>query len=150
VRAGDPETNSQASFITIIGIVQMKPDGAFDVLRAVDPPEQWAPFTDEECAEYGMAVEALDRASMIDPIEAKVTIVPTRGAANEAAKNRSRVSGAGGKVQGNPRKPRIEGNTEVLNAGRAEPGSGELGAAGDNEAIRQIRADTAARAAGQE
>jgi hypothetical protein len=79
-----------------------------------------------------------------------VTVSPNTAYAYVCGAAGTGVSGAGGKVQGNPRKPRIEGNTEVLNAGRAEPGSGELGAAGDNEAIRQIRADTAARAAGQE
>lgn len=73
----NPETRYQASFIAIIGVVELRPDGTFTVLKAVDDPAEWTLFTEEERAEYRDAVEALDRGGMLNPIDAEVTIVAT-------------------------------------------------------------------------
>jgi hypothetical protein len=48
----NPETNFQASFIAIIGVAAPTKDG-LKVLKPVDDPLQWEPFTDEECRNTG-------------------------------------------------------------------------------------------------
>lgn len=70
----NPETGFQASFIAIIGVVELVPDGGFRVLKAVDDQVDWTPFTDDECAQYEVAFEALDRAAMVAPIEKEVVL----------------------------------------------------------------------------
>lgn len=137
----NPETSYQASFIAIIGAVVPDPVHGFRVTVAVDDPDQWDPFTDEECREYGMAVEALDRGGMLDAIDPSIMLAPTRGQANEDAKNRSRVKSSGGGGR-NKAATRIEGSgVDVLNTKNA---------AGTNEAIRQSQADRAGSQAGAE
>lgn len=64
----NPETHRQTSFLAIIGVVEIHSDGTFTVLRAVDHPDEWARFTVAEQAEYTGAVEALDRAGMVNAI----------------------------------------------------------------------------------
>lgn len=132
----NPETRFEASFISIIGVASPTPNG-LKILHPIDDSEDWPPFTDEECREYGHAVEALDRAGMVDPIDGQVEIVPTRGQANEDAKAKgaSRLKGGkGGK--GGKAATRITGtgiDKGVLKPGNTEP----------NEAVRQIQADLA-------
>lgn len=70
----NPETGFQASFIAIIGVVDAQPGGGFKVLKAVDDQADWAPFTDDECAQYEVAFEALDRDAMTAPIDRKVVL----------------------------------------------------------------------------
>lgn len=134
----NPESRSQVSFITIIGKVTMTESG-LRVDKQVDEPVDWDPFTDEECQQYGMAFEALDRSAMVDPIEKAVTVLGVEGGeitgpATPAKPSRLRASG-----QATRRATRIEGS-----------GAGVLkkrNAAGENEATRQIQEDTAAAAA---
>lgn len=136
----NPETGFQASFITIIGVVHPKPGGGLKVVRPIDDAVEWDPFTDDECREYGHAVEALDRASMVDPIDSDVTLVPTRGQANEDAKEKaaSRIRQGGGAGRG--KGTRIEGSgKDQLRPGRTD----------DNEATRSIRSANAAVQAGR-
>lgn len=117
----NPETNFQASFIAIIGVV-VPSDGGWKVALPVDQAEQWDPFTDDECREYGHALEALDRDGMIDPIDADVAIVDTPGTGRAKAPSRVKSSGAGG----GSRKPRIEGKgAEALKPGKVGSGVAE-------------------------
>lgn len=131
----NPETGFQASFISILGVVVGN-----KVVHPIDDAVQWAPFTDDECREYGHAVEALDRASMVDPIESDVDIVPTRGQRNAdaVAAGKSRLKGGSGS---RGRTTSISGpGADLLKPGNTAP----------NEAMRQIRADTARQAGGQD
>lgn len=135
----NPETRFEASFISIIGIAAPTPEG-LKVVRPVDDPREWAPFTDEECREYGHAVEALDRVGMVDPIDPVVSIVPTRGQANEdaKAKGQSRLRGNAPAGRG---ATRIDGTgKDQLKPGNTEP----------NEAVRTIQTDLARQAAGKD
>lgn len=135
----NPETKFEASFISIIGVTVPTADG-FRVAHPIDDPAQWPPFTDEECREYGHALEALDRASMVDPIDDDVEIVPTRGQRNEDAKNAaaSRLKGGTGGRRG----PTAISGTgkDKLKPGRTD----------ENEATRAIRSALADVAAGKE
>lgn len=123
----NPETNFQASFIAVIGVVQQLPGGQMKVLKAVDPIEDWDPFTDEECAQYEVAFEALDRGSMINPIEDKVRIANTNRTL--AGGKPSRVRGGGGNGSGRNRKTSIE----VTDRAALEPVPPE-----QHEGIREI------------
>jgi hypothetical protein len=95
----NPETGFQASFIAIIGVVELVPGGGFRVLKPVDDQVDWTPFTDEECAQYEVAFEALDRAAMVAPIEKEVVLrnVSETVAGGKAGSAKSRVKGGGGK-----------------------------------------------------
>lgn len=160
----NPETGFQASFIAIIGTVNPKTNG-LEVKRTIDEPVQWQPFTDEECREYNHAVEAIDRAAMLDPIDPNVQIVPTLGQANEDAKARAQSRLKGGPGTGARRPTQISGpGTAALQPGqmgvvgedeRGLPNDqlrqpATLGKAGDNEAIRQSRVDAEAAARGKD
>lgn len=70
----NPDTGFQTSFISIIGVVEGNPGGGFKVLKAVDDQADWPPFTDEECGQYEVAFEAIDRDAMAAPIEREVTL----------------------------------------------------------------------------
>ncbi len=130
------ETGFQASFIAILGAAVTTPEGLrIDPERQVDDVAEWDPFTDEERREYGMAVEAIDRASLVDPIESDVVIVPTMGAANEAVRSRVKAN-AGGRSN---KRTDISDPAGVLKTRNAP---------GENEAIRESRAAAAAVAAG--
>jgi hypothetical protein len=74
----NPETQGQRSFISIIGVVQAHPGGGFEVLKSVDDPQEWEPFTDEQCHDYEIAFEAIDRAAMLDPIDRDVRLETVR------------------------------------------------------------------------
>lgn len=133
----NPETRWQASFISIIGVAIPTKDG-LKVVHVIDEPAQWEPFTDEECREYGHAIEALDRASMADPIDPDVRLAPTRGQRNEDAKATSRLKGGSGQKRG---ATRIEGSGKgLLRPGNTEP----------NDATRQIAADLATASQGKD
>lgn len=135
----NPETGFQASFIAVIGVAHNKPDG-LEIVLQVDDPVQWDPFSDAECREYGHAIEALDRAAMVDPIERSVQLEPTFGRANEEVKQQSRIRGGQGAGGGKSRATRLEGpGVSALKPGNTEP----------NEAIRQTREDAAASASGR-
>lgn len=137
----NPELGSQVSFIAIIGATTPTAHGP-KVSQPVDEIEQWDPFTDEECRTYGMAVEALDRANMTDPIDPQVDIVPTFGQANENAKlQASRVTSSGAAPARTRKATSIEGTGKSALANR--------NAAGTNEAIEQGRRDAAAQANGE-
>jgi hypothetical protein len=96
----NPETNSEASFLTILGVAEPT-TGGLRIVRRVDDLEDWEPFSDDECREYGMSVEALDRRHMIDPIvpadQVVVTDALTTGAGGKPPAKQpgkpSRVSG---------------------------------------------------------
>lgn len=135
----NPETRWQASFISIIGVVVPTRDG-LKVAHQIDKPEEWDPFTDVECREYGHAVEALDRDSMVDPIDSTVTLEPTRGRRNEEAKAQSRLKGGTGAKKGATRITGTAVDSGVLKPGNTEP----------NEATRQIQADLAAASQGKD
>lgn len=101
----NPETRFEASFIAIVGAVELKGDGTFRVLKAVDPPSEWTEFTEEERAEYKGKGEALDRESMVNPIDADVTIVSTsRVRAGKGTKGVSRLKGGEGAGSGGRRR----------------------------------------------
>lgn len=91
----NPESGFQASFIAIIGITEpsQEPNG-FHVMRPIDDAVTWPPFSDEECRDYEIAGDALDRGAMVNPIERDVQIIDT----NEVITGRaqpSRVKGGG-------------------------------------------------------
>jgi hypothetical protein len=101
----NPETRREASFIAIVGAVELKPDGTFRVLKAVDDAVEWTPFTAEERHDYEGKLEALDRDGMVNPIDSDVTIVSTnealagRGGRDKPARP-SRIAGAKGSGKG--------------------------------------------------
>lgn len=134
----NPETNFQASFLSIIGVVTPQPDGGYKVVKAVDDPADWDPFTDEECGIYEIAFEALDRANMQNAIEPEVELRRTTGGAGGGKPSRVR---SGGKVGG----PRGKGtkiettDDEILTP---IPPS-------ENSTLRQIDADRQAAASGK-
>lgn len=92
----NPETQFQASFIAIIGIAEVHPGGGLEVVRPIDDRAAWDPFTDAECQEYEIAGDALDRGSMVNPIDREVQV---RGV-NEAlgGSGASRVKGGDGQA----------------------------------------------------
>lgn len=139
----NPETGFQASFIAILGIpgpLSYNPDGTprlFDaqgqctLLLEIDPREDWDPFTDDECRQYGHALEALDRASMLDPIDGDVEVRTVAGVGNRGVipAAASRVKG-GGTAGASRRRTQIGGTgVEALK---------RRNAAGTNEAIADI------------
>jgi hypothetical protein len=128
----NPETNFQASFIAIIGVVASTGVG-YKVVKAVDHPDDWAPFTDEECAAYEIAFEALDREHMSNPIERDVTVVGTSGA---IAGKPSRVKGGSGPVSGRRRT-----GIEVTDDSILQPIPAD-----QNDTVRQIAQDRVASA----
>jgi hypothetical protein len=133
----NPETRSQVSFIVIIGVCAETREG-LKVLKAIDDAVECTPFTDDECREYGHAVEALDRAAMVDPIDAQVDVVRIAGNAGQAAApSKSRVKGGGGATRVVRRNEIVGPGAEALKA-KNRPG--------ENDATRQIRRDTAAAA----
>jgi hypothetical protein len=139
----NPETRTEASFLTIIGVAAPLPDGGYKILRRVDDVEQWAPFTDEECAEYGMAVEALDRKHMVEPIvsASEMSVVPTTqalgGKAPTASKSRVSGGGAGKATPGRGKATKIETTSdEVLTPVNAA----------DHAGLQQMQADAAEQA----
>lgn len=127
----NPETQHQVSFIAIVGVVEFQPQGGFKVLKAVDRPEEWTPFTEAERAEYADQSEALNRAEMTNAIEPDVHLVPVNRLANSAG---SRIKG-GGKAAGKRRGPEAT-DPEVLTPIPPE----------DNPTVRGIAADRAAAA----
>lgn len=134
----NPETAFQASFIAIIGLVQQTATG-MKVLKAVDDPPQWEPFTDEECAQYEVAFEALDRGSMVNPIEPDVQLANTNNTLGGVKNVGSRVKGGNTSARSTRgRKPDIEATDEAL----LTPIPPE-----ENEAVRATRRDSAEAAA---
>jgi hypothetical protein len=73
--------------------VQPTADG-FKVRKPIDPRDDWAPFTDDECASYEIAFEALDRDGMQNPIDRDVVV--TTPATMESGRKPSRVKGGTG------------------------------------------------------
>lgn len=131
----NPETRFQASFLAILGVPN--PDGK-GVRRFVgcDDLDQCTPFTEEECREYGHAVEAIDRAALVDPIDHDVTI---RTIAGNAGAGGSRVKG--GTIPTGRRSTALSGSAvDVLQTkNRAET-------AGERRAREQSRDDLGADA----
>lgn len=140
----NPETSFQASFFAIIGVVVPKVDGGYMVVRKVDNPVEWDPFTDEECEQYSHALETIDRGAMLDPIESvdEVQLRPVRGAGNTRV-----LPAATSRIKGGSNGRRV-GRTEI--AGTGQELLNRKNKAGTNEAIRDIAADTAARNANPE
>jgi hypothetical protein len=140
----NPETNYQASFIAVVGVVAPTPQG-YRVLKPIDDPDQWPPFTDEECQAYEIAFEAIDRGSMVNPIDADVQVVETSGRLHGGADRRpSRVSGGGGSGRSSgrgARRPQIEATDETILQPVPE---------GQNSWRAESRVDAAARAAGRD
>lgn len=126
----NPETRRQSSFIVIIGAVDFKGDGSFDVIKPVDKPEEWAAFSDDEVAEYAGAQEALDRGGMQNAIDPSVTIVSTSSA-------------QAGTVPGKASRIRGGGNVSVRPAGGSGKRSGQTvdQQVTDPEVMRPIPAD---------
>lgn len=106
----NPETQTQTSFIAIIGVVEAKPGGGMKVLRAVDPEEDWSPFTDEECAEYEVAFEAINRAAMVAPIDEQTQLVDINDVRSGkfVPGKTSRVTGGTGGTRPSRRAPQQE------------------------------------------
>jgi hypothetical protein len=129
----NPETNFQASFISIIGVVASTGNG-YRVVRRVDMPEDWEPFSDEECKSYEIAFEALDRAGMSNPIERDVTVVGTQSA---IAGKPSRVKGGVG--AGRPGRNKVA--LEVTDDSILDPIPPD-----QNSTVRQIASDRVAAA----
>lgn len=93
----NPETQRQASFIAIIGVVEIHGDGSFTVIKAVDRQEEWAVFSAEEQVEYAGKLEALDREGMVNPIDRDVTLAGVGGLiAGKKPGPASRVKGSSG------------------------------------------------------
>lgn len=128
----NPETNFQASFLAIIGVVAPTGSG-YRVVKAVDHQDDWEPFSDEECASYEIAFEALDRANMSNPIERDVTVVGTSSA---IAGKPSRVKGGAGPVTG-----RRKAAIEVTDDSILDPIPADR-----NDTVRQIATDRVAAA----
>jgi hypothetical protein len=137
----NPETNFQASFITIIGVTEMTREG-LKVIKAIDPADDWPAFSDEECRLYGHAVEALDRANMLEAIEPEIEVKTVAGAGNRGVAPASRVRGGGAS---NARK-----RTQIEGSAEAKELLAQKGRAGTNDAINTIRQDQAARGASSE
>lgn len=143
----NPETTTEASFISILGIAEPTSRG-LKIVKPVDDREDWEPFTDEECAEYGMKVEALARDQMVDPIVAAADVQfldPTQvlagGRQGTPGKPPSRVSGAGGAGQRPAGGRRQATRIETTNGAILEP----LDPA-DNAAVQEISRDRVAQA----
>jgi hypothetical protein len=130
----NPETNFQASFIAIIGVVQPTADG-FKVRKPIDQREDWEPFTDEECKQYEVAFEALDRANMDDPIDRDVVV--TTPASMEAGRTPSRVKGGTGAGRRSP--GRVDREVTDPSITQAIP-------ADQNSTVRDIATDRVASA----
>lgn len=118
----NPEERSQASFIAIIGVVSATARG-FDVLKAVDDDEEWAPFSDEEVAQYSIEIEAIDRGAMVDPIDEKVAPLALSGGHRQAGT--SRVKSGGGTRKQTTRIEGGKGGAAALKKGETD--SGRLG-----------------------
>lgn len=129
----NPETRYQASFLAIIGVAMPTVDG-LKIVHPIDAPHEWDPFTDEECLEFGMAIEAIDRESMVDPIEDDVVLAPTRGQRNEDAKQAAKSRLKGGKGGTGGRLAKISGTA-------VDQGMLKGGSTAPNEAVRQIQQD---------
>lgn len=127
----NPETRYQASFIAIIGVVELNPDGTFKVLRAVDDPSEWTRFTEEERAEYKDAVEALDRQGMVNPIDAEVTIMSTSGV--RAGQKPSRLKGGAGQ--------RPSGRSRVVQQESTDPALMRPIPAEENTVVQEAQRD---------
>lgn len=129
----NPETNFQASFFAIIGVVAPRPDGGYTVLKPIDHVEEWDPFTDEECRLYEHATETLDRAAMVDPYESAedVKLVPVAGGGNASIIPPSRVRGGTGSA-------RTRRRTEITGTGSAKDILQKKNKAGTNAAIADI------------
>lgn len=111
----NPETGFQASFIAIIGVVEGQPGGGFKVLKAVDDQVDWAPFTPEECAQYEVAFEAIDREAMVAPIEKHVELRNVSETLAGGRQGTSRVKGGGGKASAKRgRGPQIEATDDSI------------------------------------
>lgn len=95
----NPETGFQASFIAIIGVVQPTAAG-FKVVKAVDDAVTWDAFTDEECEQYEVAFEALDRSSMVNAIQPDVRLAQTNNTLAGAKESRVRGGGSGSRRGG--------------------------------------------------
>jgi hypothetical protein len=132
----NPETNFQASFIAIIGVVAPTGTG-FRVIKPIDPPEDWEPFTDEECASYEIAFEALDRDGMANPIDRDVQLASTSSviAGRPDGGKPSRVKSSGKSGGGRTQRG---ASIEVTNAEILKPIPPS-----ENSTVRQIQADTA-------
>lgn len=147
----NPETSQQTSFVAIIGIVELHADGTFTVLQAVDHPREWTLFTAEERAEYSGALEGLDRAGMIDPIDRDVVIAPVSGVLQGQTPTQAASRIRGGNVNIKGGKPgararagvaqRIEGD-EAKAAEFLRPIPPE-----DNPVVREAHADARQAAA---
>lgn len=123
---------SQASFIAIIGVAVPTATG-LKVQKVVDAPEEWAPFTDAECASFGLALEAIDRGALTDAIDSDVQLMDVAGG-QITGPAKSRVKAAGG--TGRSRSAtRIEGPGVAALAQKNAPG--------ENETTRAIAAATA-------
>lgn len=135
----NPETNFQASFIAIIGVVSPTGSG-YKVVKAIDPKEDWDPFSDEDCATYEIAFEALDRAGMDHPIDRDVVLASASSVmAGRPDKPASRVKG-GTAARGTRGRTEIE----VTDPSILQPIPPE-----QNSTVRQIASDRVAAASGK-
>lgn len=144
----NPETSFQASFIVIIGIVELHANGSFDVLQAVDAPGEWTKFTEAEQAQYHDAVEALDRDAMVSPIDRDVIVAPVAGVSQGQRPGvaASRVRG-GGTTSTRPGGSTKRGTARVAQAVEApdEAAAAEFMhpiPAEDNPVVREAQAAT--------
>jgi hypothetical protein len=136
----NPETNFQASFIAIIGVVAPTGDG-YKVIKAIDPKEDWDPFSDDDCAIYEIAFEALDRAGMDDPIDRSVVVASASSVmAGRPGKPASRVKGGSG-----ARGTRGKTSIEVTDDSILQPIPAD-----ENRTVRDIQADRVAAARGKD
>lgn len=130
----NPETNYQASFISIIGVASPHAKG-LHIAKPIDDEVEWPAFSDEECDQFGEAKEAIDREGLG---EGAVEIRSVRGGGNAGVIPGSRIKGGGGSGTGRGRK------TEIVGEGKGKLKKGaqdQLGARGENEATRQMAAD---------
>lgn len=137
----NPETRYQASFIAIIGVVELRPDSTFTVLKAVDDPAEWTPFTAEERGEYKDAVEALDRDGMVNPIDAEVMIMSTNKVRQGQKPSRLK-GGAGANAAAAVRSRGRATRVEVTDPSILQPIPAE-----ENEVVREAQRDARQAAA---
>jgi hypothetical protein len=142
----NPDTNSETSFLAILGVATPHAGGQ-KIVKRVDDVEEWEPFNDDECAEYGMAVEALDRRHMVDPIvtAAELQVVDTTAAlaGGKEPVRKSRVSGggnSGGRASGAGKGGKAT-RIEVTDNGILDPVD-----ARDHAALREMASDAVAAA----
>lgn len=145
----NPETSRQASFIAIIGTVDFRADGSFSVTRQVDHPDEWAPFSEDERAEYEGHAEALDRDGMVNAIDPSVEIVSTSSVQSgklpgKGSRIRGTADGAARPVGGTGRRANARPDIHVSDPAALEPIPAE-----ENSTLQEINADRgAAEAAG--